>query len=130
MGRPGPASVERMSGRLPRWRCRMRRTVQDVMTREVVTVRGLTPFKELVRLLNEHRVTAVPVLDDDGRTVVGVVSESDLALKEVARLREPHTRVLETIQRHDERAKAASLTAAELMTAPGVTVGPQEPVAA
>jgi CBS-domain-containing membrane protein len=69
----------------------MRRTVQDVMTREVVAVQGPTPFKELVRLLNEHRVTAVPVLDDAGHTVVGVVSESELALKEVAPLREAHT---------------------------------------
>jgi CBS-domain-containing membrane protein len=108
----------------------MKRTVQDVMTREVVAVQGPTPFKELVRLLNEHRVTAVPVLDDAGQTVVGVVSESDLALKEVAPLREAHTPVFETAQHRDERAKAASLTAAELMTAPAVTVGPEEPVAA
>ena len=107
----------------------MRRTVQDVMTREVVAVPGPTPFKELVRLLNEHRVTAVPVLDDTGRMVVGVVSESDLALKEVAPLREAHTPAFETIQHRGERAKAASLTAAELMTAPAVTVGPEELVA-
>ena len=107
----------------------MRRTAQDVMTREVVAARGPTPFKELVRLLNEHRVTAVPVLDDAGRIVVGVVSESDLALKEVAPLREAHTPAFETTQRHGERAKAASLTAAELMTAPAVTVGPEELVA-
>jgi CBS-domain-containing membrane protein len=107
----------------------MRRTVQDVMTREVVAARGPTPFKELVRLLSEHRVTAVPVLDDAGRVVVGVVSESDLALKEVAPLREAHTPAFETTQRRDERAKAASLTAAELMTAPAVTAGPEEPVA-
>jgi CBS domain-containing protein len=107
----------------------MRRTVQDVMTREVVAVRGPTPFKELVRLLNEHRVTAVPVLDDAGRQVVGVVSESDLVLKEVAPLREGHTSLFETAEHRGERAKAASLTAAELMTAPAVTVGPDEPVA-
>ena len=107
----------------------MRRTVQDVMTREVVAVRGPTPFKELVRLLNEHRVTAVPVLDDAGRLVVGVVSESDLALKEVAPLREAHTPAFETAQHRGERAKAGSLTAAELMTAPAVTVGPEELVA-
>ena len=106
----------------------MRRTVQDVMTREVVAVRGPTPFKELVRLLNEHRVTAVPVLDDAGRLVVGVVSESDLALKEVAPLRRP-TPAFETAQHRGERAKAGSLTAAELMTAPAVTVGPEELVA-
>src|SRR5262245_2544840 len=48
---------------LLRRRCTMRRTVQDVMTREVVAVRGSTPFKELVRLLNGHRVTDVPVVD-------------------------------------------------------------------
>jgi CBS-domain-containing membrane protein len=107
----------------------MRRTVQDVMTREVVAVRGPTPFKELVRLLNDHRVTAVPVLDDAGRLVVGVVSETDLALKEVGPLREAHTDVFETAERRGERAKAASRTAAELMTAPAVTVGPEELVA-
>ncbi|HET7516923.1 MAG TPA: CBS domain-containing protein [Actinomycetes bacterium] len=107
----------------------MRRTVQDVMTRDVVAVRGRTAYKELVRLLNEHRVTAVPVLDDAGRIVVGVVSESDLALKEVAPLREAHGSVFETAEQRSERAKAASLTAAELMTAPAVTVGPEELVA-
>jgi CBS-domain-containing membrane protein len=107
----------------------MRRTVQDVMTREVVAVRGPTPFKEPVRLLNKHRVTAVPVLDDTGRLVVGVVSESDLALKEVAPLREAHTPAFQTPQRRGELAKAASLTAAELMTTPAVTVGPEELVA-
>jgi CBS-domain-containing membrane protein len=47
--------------------------VQDVMTREVVAVRGPTPFKELVRLLNEHWVTAMPVLDDAERLVTGAV---------------------------------------------------------
>jgi CBS-domain-containing membrane protein len=107
----------------------MRRTVQDVMTREVVAVQGATPFKELVRLLNEHRITAMPVLDDAGRIVVGVVSETDLALKEITPLREAHTPVFDTAQRRSERAKATSLTAAELMTAPAVTVGPDEPVA-
>jgi CBS domain-containing protein len=64
----------------------MRRTVQDVMTREVVAVRGPTPFKELVRLLNQHRITAVPVLDDAGRVVgvdhsgalIGIVTRADL----------------------------------------------------
>ena len=108
----------------------MKRTVQDVMTREVVTVSGATPFKELVRLLNANRVTAVPVLDDTGRVVMGVVSETDLALKEVAPLREAHAPLFQTTQHRSERAKAAGLTAAELMTAPAVTAGPEELVAA
>lgn len=53
------------------------RTVADVMTREVVTATGSTPFKELVRLLHEHHVSALPVVDEDRRPV-GVVSRSDL----------------------------------------------------
>jgi CBS-domain-containing membrane protein len=108
----------------------MRRRVQDVMTRDVVAVGGATPFKELVRLLNQHRVTALPVLDDAGQIVVGVVSETDLALKEVAPMRDASTPVFETTQDRSERAKAASLSAADLMTAPAVTVAPEELVAA
>jgi CBS-domain-containing membrane protein len=108
----------------------MKRTVQDVMTREVVAVRGATPFKELSRLLNQHRVTAVPVLDDAAGVVVGVVSEIDLTLKVVAPLGEEHATVFETVEHQSERAKAAGVTAAELMTAPAQTIGPQELVAA
>jgi CBS-domain-containing membrane protein len=108
----------------------MRRTVEDVMTREVVAVRGSTPFKALVRLLNEHRVTALPVLDDVGAVVVGVVSESDLALKEVQPLREGHTPIFESIRHRGEREKAGGTTAAALMTKPAVTVAPETPVAA
>jgi CBS domain-containing protein len=33
-------------------------SVRDVMTRDVVTVTPATPFKQVVRLLHEHRVTA------------------------------------------------------------------------
>jgi CBS domain-containing protein len=108
----------------------MRRTVQDVMTREVVAVRRSTLFKELVRLLNERRVTALPVLDDAGGVVVGVVSESDLALKEVQPLREGDTPIFESARQRSERAKAGGTTAAGLMTSPALTAGPEEPVAA
>jgi CBS-domain-containing membrane protein len=108
----------------------MQRTVQDVMTRDAVAVRGATPFKELIRLLNQHRVTAVPVLDDAAGVVVGVVSQTDLTLKEVDPLREAHAPLFETTEHQSERAKAAGLTAAELMTAPAVTIGPEALVAA
>src|SRR4029450_12723208 len=100
--RVAPVSVRSEPGMSPRRRWTMRRTVQDVMTSNVVAVQGPTPFKELVRLLNEHRITALPVLDDAGRVVVGVVSETDLVLKEVAPLREGHTPVFETAQHRRE----------------------------
>lgn len=53
------------------------RSVADMMTPTAVTVQRGTPFKEIARLLDEFGITAVPVVDDDGRPV-GVVSEADL----------------------------------------------------
>lgn len=47
------------------------------MTAEVVTTRADAPVREATRVLLEHRVAALPVVDDDGR-LVGIVSELDL----------------------------------------------------
>ena len=35
-------------------------SVRDVMTRDVVTVTPSTPFKQIVRLLHDQRIGAVP----------------------------------------------------------------------
>jgi CBS domain-containing protein len=51
--------------------------VRDVMTRRVVTATTDVPVGQLARLLAIHRISAVPIVDDD-RRVVGVVSEADL----------------------------------------------------
>ncbi|MFI1255093.1 CBS domain-containing protein [Streptomyces netropsis] len=58
-------------------------TVKDVMTREVVRVVPETGFREIVTLLTEFDITAVPVVDVDDRPV-GVVSEADLMRTQVA----------------------------------------------
>lgn len=47
--------------------------VRDVMTTDVITVAGTTDYREVAARLRESRVSAFPVLDDDGR-VAGVVS--------------------------------------------------------
>lgn len=52
-------------------------TAADVMTTTVVTVSPETPVPEVARLLHEHRISGVPVVDADGK-VVGIVSEGDL----------------------------------------------------
>ncbi len=49
----------------------------DVMVRDVVSVRPDTDVAEAIKLLAEHDVSALPVLDDAG-TVVGMLSEADL----------------------------------------------------
>ncbi|MFB7282221.1 CBS domain-containing protein [Streptomyces hydrogenans] len=97
-------------------------TVADVMTRKVVAVRPDTSFKEIVAAMERWKVTALPVLEGEGR-VVGVVSEADLLLKE-----EFHDRrlgMIERLRRRDATTKAASDRAAELMTTPAVTVPPE-----
>jgi CBS domain-containing protein len=100
----------------------MKSRVWDVMTRQVVVVDESAPFKEIVELLEEHRVSALPVVDADDR-VVGVVSEADLLLKEVIDAAgENDGRLFERKRRKVERAKAAGAVAADVMTAPAITV--------
>lgn len=56
--------------------------VRDLMTTDVRSVQRTTPVGDLARILGEGHISGVPVLDEE-RTVVGVVSESDLLDKEV-----------------------------------------------
>jgi CBS domain len=59
----------------------MSSTVKDVMSTHVVAVRPDAGYKEMAATLREQRVSAFPVVDDDYK-VIGVVSESDLLVKE------------------------------------------------
>jgi CBS domain-containing protein len=97
------------------------RNVSDVMTSRVHVASPLAPFKLLVRLIEENRVSAIPIVDQQG-VPVGIVSESDLLLKERrAELDSSHD-LLHVHKRRVERAKAAGTVASELMTSPAVTV--------
>jgi CBS domain-containing protein len=91
------------------------------MTTPVVAVPRGTGFKQLAALLAERRVSAVPVVDADGR-VIGVVSVGDLLPKEAWRDAEPTRR--QRLFDLPEMERAGAETAGELMTAPAVTVPP------
>jgi CBS domain-containing protein len=96
-------------------------TVREVMTRIVVCAPVGATFTDLVRLMHDHRVSAVPVVDDDG-VVVGIVSESDLLRK-----RDPDAvawHLFEGPHRRADRRKALARLAGELMTVPAVTIAP------
>ncbi len=106
-------------------------TVSDVMTQTVVSVGRDASFKEIVGLIDQWRVSALPVLEGEGR-VVGVVSEADLLAKEEFRDADPslpQTRMpsagdpsVGRPRRLAALAKAGAVTAGELMTSPAVTV--------
>jgi CBS domain-containing protein len=114
-----------------RWRVKegvMKRWyVSDVMTRDVVTVSPGTGYKQIADLMVHRSVSAVPVVDDE-RRVLGVVSEADLLPKLEYADRVPRHPL--AVRRLPEplRRKASADTAAELMTAPAVTVRPTETV--
>jgi CBS domain-containing protein len=104
------------------------KTVKDVMSAPAVWVSETASFREIVTKLRECRVSAFPVLDADGKAI-GVVSEADLLLKEaVADKPNVVRRLLAGIVHHAARAKAGGVTAADLMTSPAVTIGPDEKV--
>ncbi|MFE5589474.1 CBS domain-containing protein [Streptomyces sp. NPDC056549] len=77
--------------------------VGGLMTDDVVSAVPAASFREVAKVLAEHDISGVPVVDEDDR-VVGVVSESDLLARD-------------------------ELTARDLMTTPAVTVHAEETVA-
>ena len=93
--------------------------VSDVMTQTVVALGRDARFKEIVRTMEQWKVSALPVLAGDGR-VIGVVSEADLLPKEEFRDSDP-TR-FEQLRRLDDLGKAGALTAGDLMTTPAVSI--------
>ena len=53
------------------------RTARDIMTRDVITVTPDTEITQATRLLLEHRINGLPVVDENHR-LVGIVCQSDL----------------------------------------------------
>ena len=104
---------------------------QDVMTRRVITVAEATPIEEVARLLAEHRISAVPVVDEGGG-VAGIVSEGDL----IGRLDEGGDRSrswwLELLSSPDVRAReqlrSHGRTAGEVMSRQVVTCAEDTPI--
>ena len=104
----------------------MEPAVKDVMTARVVSVTKDASFRDMAVALRQYRVSAFPVLDDDGK-VIGVVSEADMLVKE-ALSSEPEGMpgMITGLFRRKEHYKARGITAGDLMTSPAVTVTPDD----
>ena len=106
----------------------MKTVVKDVMTTRVIWVKHDASFKEMAARLRENRVSAFPVLDDEGK-VIGVVSEADLLTKEALDGGyDGMPGMITGLLRRKEQGKARGITAADLMTHPAVTVGPGDSI--
>jgi len=64
-------------------------TVRDFMTRRVVTVAPDVPAMTAARLMLDHKISGLPVVDAE-QHVVGIVSEHDLLRQPDGGKRKPH----------------------------------------
>ncbi len=103
--------------------------IDEIMQTEVVGVSPTDSLKRVARLLLEHGISGVPVLNDHG-AVIGVVSEGDILVKASAAFGErehPSNWLFGDDER--EALKRGAQTAADAMSRPVVTVDPRCTVA-
>jgi acetoin utilization protein AcuB len=70
---PSPAttlSIHEMYALLERLR------VRQIMSRPVITVEGICPIEEAARIMVEHKIGCLPVMD--GEKLVGIITETDI----------------------------------------------------
>ncbi len=107
-------------------------SVSQIMTREVWSVSPDTPVSEVARILWEHGLSGVPVVER-GR-VVGVITDYDLIGRETEYEGPLYIPFLDAYFRvpgtahEDQLRRILATTARELMTSPAVTVGPDATV--
>jgi CBS domain-containing protein len=106
---------------------------RDLMTTDVVAVSPETPARDIARALLDHRISAVPVVDENG-VVLGMVSEGDLlGHREDQQAKDRRRSWWLTLLAEGEPLNAEflgelrsnELTAGELMRSPAITVGEQ-----
>jgi CBS domain-containing protein len=88
-----------------------------------------TPLKEVAATLVERRISGLPVVDDEMR-VLGVVSESDIVVRErgAGRSRFDLLAWLSESEGVELEAKLRARTAGEAMSQPAVTIAPDAPL--
>ena len=105
--------------------------VEDVMTADVVTVGPETSVHKAARLMTDHGISGLPVVDADGR-LIGIVSEGDL----IAGVATPRTRrwwqrfLEDPAALAREYQKAVATTVGDVMTVAVVSVSPDLPIEA
>jgi CBS domain-containing protein len=88
----------------------------DIMTKNVICIGRSTPVSEIAALLLKNKISAVPVIDDDGH-VIGIVSEDDLLRRRSAKRGSWWLGLLASGRpAAEDIAKARDLTAAQVMT--------------
>jgi CBS domain-containing protein len=104
----------------------MNATVGDVMTTRVIAVKRSADYKEICSVLRQYRVSACPVISNEGK-VVGVVSEADLLYKVADP--NPPSGLIRLRWKLGQESKVNAVSAGQLMTTPAISIQPDAPVA-
>jgi CBS domain-containing protein len=104
---------------------------RDVMVSPVVTTKPSASVRQVARILIERRISALPVLDRQGR-LVGIVSEGDLLHRVESGTERTHSWWLRFVAGDGEiaadYAKAHARKVADVMTRDVVTATPETPL--
>jgi CBS domain-containing protein len=104
--------------------------VTEVMSRPAITIGPDAPLADVARLLTDRAISGVPVVDDAGRCL-GVLSETDLLVKQMSRPLSRRMPIEWIIGEHhdaDELRRRSATTAREAMSQPPITIGADRPV--
>ncbi len=109
-------------------------TAREIMTKNVITVRPEDDVEKVARLLVEHQVSGLPVVDGEGK-VVGIITEGDLVVQE-KKVKAPAYSIilggviyLESLNKFFEQLKRTIAEQVDgLMTSKVHTVGPDSTV--
>ena len=71
-------------------------TVADVMTQPVLSVTADTPLQDAVKLISDHHISGLPVVDAKG-ALIGELSEQDLMVRESGVDAGPYVMLLDSV---------------------------------
>src|SRR5262245_42618379 len=117
--------------KLPETPGRSMMKVADVMTRNTVSVGPQAAVAEAVRLMLEHKISGLPVLDGEG-CLVGIVTEGDFLRRAETGTEKKRPRWLEFLvgpgKLAEDYVRAHARKIGEIMTPDPVTVSEDTPL--
>lgn len=104
--------------------------VQDYMTSNLITISPTATVEDAVKLMEEKSISGLPVVDDTG-TLVGILSEGDLLMRE-SPMKPPLFMTLlggviyfeSPSKFHDHIKKSLGMLVSDLMTTKVITTSP------
>jgi CBS domain-containing membrane protein len=98
--------------------------VRDAMTGNVIKIKADADFNEVTNLLSEHRISGLPVVDEDDR-VIGVITEADVLAMAGMRKEHAFKDIIRHILGEPLSRPKESRRLRDAMSSPAITTGPE-----